>query len=102
MRTEHGATRLEDDWFIINDRKGPSARQEAPDLPQDFYPSRNGEQAGLTCYYSTATYARFSLCYEEGRKLLLVINRNRGEELIASVDGIREQSVCLKESALRQ
>ena len=160
---------LEDDWFIINDRKGPSTEQTAPDLPQhpfekwtrddfdseelnlnwefvrnpakgsyslterpgyfriwtrdgqlseirakntllrreqelsytastkvDFYPSRNGEQAGLTCYYSTATYARFSVCYEEGRKLQLVINRNHGEELMASVDEIKEQSVYLK------
>ena len=62
----------------------------------DFYPTRNGEQAGLTCYYSTATYARFSVCYEEGRKLQLVINRNHGEELIASVDNIKEQSIYLR------
>ena len=24
----------------------------------EFYPDRDGEQAGLTCYYSTATYVR--------------------------------------------
>ena len=36
-----------------------------------FDPTRDGEQAGLTCYYSTATYARFSLCFEGGRKLRL-------------------------------
>lgn len=46
-----------------------------------FDPTRDGEQAGLTCYYSTATYARFSLCFEGERKLQLVINRNHGEEL---------------------
>jgi xylan 1,4-beta-xylosidase len=162
-------TWLDDGWFIINDRKGPSSEHEAPDLPNhpyeewsfddfdsdilnknwefvrnpargnyslterpgyfrlwtldgqlfeirakntllrreqelsytastklDFYPTRDGEQAGLTCYYSTATYARLSLCYEQGRKLQLVINRNQGEELIASVDDIKEQSIYLK------
>jgi xylan 1,4-beta-xylosidase len=162
-------TWLDDGWFIINDRKGPSSEHEAPDLPNhpyeewsfddfdsdilnknwefvrnpargnyslterpgyfrlwtldgqlfeirakntllrreqelsytastkiDFYPTRDGEQAGLTCYYSTATYARLSLCYEQGRKLQLVINRNQGEELIASVDDIKVQSIYLK------
>lgn len=62
----------------------------------EFYPSRDGEQAGLTCYYSTATYVRFSLCYEGGRKLQLVINRNHGEELMAEVSGILEKPVYLK------
>ena len=52
----------------------------------EFYPDKDGEQAGLTCYYSTATYARCSLCYEGGRKIQLVINRNHGEELVAEVD----------------
>lgn len=162
-------TWLEDGWFIINDRKGPSVSQTAPDLPEckypqwsrddfdseelnvhwefvrnpdrgsyslterpgymriwtrdgqlneirakntllrreqelsytattkvEFYPKKNGEQAGLTCYYSTATYARFSLCYEEGRKLQLVINRNHGEERMAEVSGIQECPVFLR------
>jgi xylan 1,4-beta-xylosidase len=162
-------TWLPDGWFVINDRKGPSLTQIAPDLPEcsypkwsrddfdreildvhwefvrnpapgsysltqrpgyfriwtrdgqlneirakntllrreqelcyeactkvEFYPSKNGEQAGLTCYYSTATYARFCICYEEGRKLQLVINRNHGEELMAEVCDIREQAVYLK------
>lgn len=162
-------TWLDDGWFIINDGKGPSTVQKAPDLPEHvferrtrddfdsdrldldwefvrdpargsyslterpgyfriwtldgqlceirakntllrreqelrytastkvgFYPSRDGEQAGLTCYYSTATYVRFSICYEGGRKLQLVINRDHGEELMASVAGIKEQDVYLK------
>ena len=149
---------LDDGWFVINEGKGPSNEQTAPDLPEvvypkwqrddfdsdtldvhwqfvrrpapgnyslterpghmriwtqdgqlfeirakntllrreeelsytattklEFDPTRDGEQAGLTCYYSTATYARFSLCFEGGRKLQLVINRNHGEELIAEV-----------------
>lgn len=62
----------------------------------EFSPTRNGEQAGLTCYYSTATYARFSLCYEEGRKLQLVINRNHGEELIAEIDNMKNIPIYLK------
>ncbi len=62
----------------------------------EFYPDRDGEQAGITCYYSTATYVRFSLCYEGGRKLQLVINRNHGEELAAEVEGIKEAPVYLK------
>lgn len=159
----------EDGWFTINDGRGPSLCQEAPDLPEctfdrnlmddfdqdtlnlewefvrnpdngswslterpgffriwtrdgqlceirakntllrreqelsytaetslEFYPDKNGEQAGLTCYYSTATYARCSLCYEEGRKLQLVINRNHGEELIAEVDNIPKQRIYLR------
>ncbi|MDL2300948.1 glycoside hydrolase family 43 protein [Lachnospiraceae bacterium OttesenSCG-928-D06] len=159
----------EDGWFVINNGKGPSTCNEAPDLPEcvyernlfddfdsdkfslewefvrtpdygscsltqrkgyfriwtrdgmlqeirakntllrreqelcyqaetklEFYPDRDGEQAGLTCYYSTATYARFSLCYEGGRKLQLVINRNHGEELIAEIDHIKEEAIYLK------
>lgn len=42
----------------------------------EFSASNSSEQAGLTCYYSTATYIRFNLCY---KGLELVINRNRGE-----------------------
>jgi xylan 1,4-beta-xylosidase len=62
----------------------------------EFMPTKNGEQAGLTCYYSTATYVRFSLCWEEGRKLQLVINRNHGEELIAQAVDIKESAIYLK------
>ena len=61
----------------------------------EFYPDRNGEQAGLTCYYSTATYARCAVCCEEGRKLQLVINRNQGEELIAEIPDLEERAVYL-------
>lgn len=62
----------------------------------EFYPTLDGEQAGLTCYYSTKTYIRFSLCYEGGRKLQLVINRNMGEELKAEISEIEEKPVILK------
>ncbi|MBO5279485.1 MAG: glycoside hydrolase family 43 protein, partial [Lachnospiraceae bacterium] len=62
----------------------------------EFYPDRDGEQAGLTCYYSTATYARCAVCYEEGRKIQLVINRNQGEELIAEIADVKEVPVYFK------
>jgi len=160
---------LEDGWFIINDGKGPSTVNEAPNLPGlhfikedrddfdkttlslnwqfvrrpalgdfslterpgfcriwtqdgvlsdisaknillrreqeltytaetklDFYPKKQGEQAGLVCYYSTATYARLSIAYDNGRKLMLVINRNHGEEIIETAENIKEQPVCLR------
>ncbi len=45
-----------------------------------FKPENEGEQAGLTCYYSTATYVRFDRCRAG---LELVINRNMGEERIS-------------------
>ncbi len=62
----------------------------------EFYPDRDGEQAGLTCYYSTATYARCAVCYEDGRKIQLVINRNKGEELIAEISDVKEVPVYLR------
>ncbi len=159
----------EDGWFTVNEGKGPSLTQIAPDLPEciyernlfddfndtrlnlewefvrnpdngswslterpgyfriwtrdgqlneirakntllrreqelsyvaetklEFYPDKDGEQAGLTCYYSTATYARCALCYEGGRKIQLVINRNHREELVAEVDKVKEGPVYLK------
>jgi xylan 1,4-beta-xylosidase len=62
----------------------------------EFEPTRDGEQAGITCYYSTATYARWSVCYEEGKKLQLVINRNNGEEIVSTVDDIKQGTLYLK------
>lgn len=62
----------------------------------EFQPERDGEQAGLVCYYSTATYARFSLCREQERKLQLVFNRNNGEELAAEVTDIPDRPVHLR------
>ena len=158
----------EDGWFVVNEGRGPSLAQTAPDLPEcvfernlfddfnsdilnlewefvrnpdngswslterpgylriwtgdgqlferrakntllrreqelnyraetklEFAPDRDGEQAGLTCYYSTATYVRCAVCWEDGRKLRLVINRNRGEELIAEVKDLPEGPVWI-------
>lgn len=48
-----------------------------------FEPSENC-RAGLTCYYSTATYIRFNLTKIDGDYLAeLVINKNEGEEIVA-------------------
>lgn len=44
----------------------------------DYNTSKNSH-AGLICYYSTATYIRFSV-FENG--LQLVVNKNNGEEII--------------------
>lgn len=68
----------------------------------EFYPSKDGENAGLTCYYSTQTYARFSICYEGGRKLQLVINKNHGEEVVVEIDGIKERPVYLMVQVYKQ
>lgn len=62
----------------------------------DFYPSKDGEQAGIICYYSTVTYIRWSICYENGRKLQLVMNRNNGEELVAEVENVLNQTIYLR------
>ena len=68
----------------------------------EYYPDTDGEQAGLTCYYSTRTYMRFSLCHEGGRKLQLVINRNHGEELVSEVNDIENVPVYLKVCVRKQ
>ena len=62
-----------------------------------FNPTKDGEQAGLTCYYSTVTYARASVCYENGKKIQVVINRNHGEELMAEIS-LQENVCTLKNS----
>lgn len=42
-----------------------------------------GEQAGLVCYYSTKTYASFSLRKHNGENVLvLAVNKNMGEEIV--------------------
>lgn len=62
----------------------------------DFYPSKDGEQAGLTCYYSTTTYIRFSLCFEGGRKLMLVTAKGIPEEVVSVVENIPNEEIQLK------
>lgn len=61
-----------------------------------FNPTRNGEQAGIVCYYSNVTYARFALCYNDGLKFQIAINRNKGEELCYSIPAKKSGFVHLK------
>lgn len=62
----------------------------------EFTPNKMGHQAGITCYYSTASYARFSLCYEDDICLEIVINRNEGEERVHLVRNIENKAIHLK------
>ncbi len=96
-------------WFRIWTRDGQLSERRAKntlvrreqeltyraETKLEFSPDRDGEQAGVVCYYSTVTYARFALCCEGGRKLRLVINRNHGEELMAEVSEVPEGPVWL-------
>jgi xylan 1,4-beta-xylosidase len=68
----------------------------------EFNPTRDGEQAGLTCYYSTNTYIKFCLIYENGRKLQLVENRGNKPQVVCEVDQITEGSVYLKVTVNKQ
>lgn len=58
-----------------------------------FNAEKLGQQAGITCYYSTVSYIRFGLCNEG---LELVINRNRGEERVKVVSEINKGAIYLK------
>ncbi len=56
------------------------------DAAMEFDPLE-GTRAGMTCYYSTATYIRFNLTKRGGKRMIeLVINRNNGEELVAEAE----------------
>ncbi len=62
----------------------------------EFKPA-DREQAGLTCYYSTTTYIRFSLCVRDNvRCLELAVNRNHGEEIITQIKNIPEGRIYLR------
>lgn len=58
-----------------------------------FTPLEEGQQAGLTCYYSTASYIRFGLC---NVGVELVINRNKGEERITVIKESISDEIYLK------
>ncbi len=62
----------------------------------DFSPIKDGQKAGLVCYYSTVTYACVSKKIKNGKYILsLDINRNQGEENIKEVE-IENKPVYLK------
>lgn len=61
-----------------------------------FVPNEN-EQAGLTCYYSTKTYASLSMRMIDGKTcLVLAANRNNGEEIMQITEGIVPGNIYLK------
>lgn len=68
----------------------------------EFNPCYDGEQAGITCYYSTKTFIKFGLAYEDGLKLLLIENRGNGQEVVAKVDDIKEGILYLKVDVNKQ
>jgi xylan 1,4-beta-xylosidase len=159
----------EDGWFVVNEGRGPSVIQQAPDLPEyqtaevncdhfdsarlslewqfvrnpdhsawslterpgylriwtgdgglserrakntvvrretehhytvitklEFNPTRSGEQAGITCYYSTDSYIQFCLVNDRGRKLQLGERRCDQLKLVAESETIREGAVYLR------
>jgi xylan 1,4-beta-xylosidase len=62
----------------------------------EFHPSNNGEEAGMTTYYSTNTYIKLGLTYDNGLKLRLTENRADIVSVISEVDGIRQGVLYLK------
>ncbi|MFE5317747.1 glycoside hydrolase family 43 protein [Paenibacillus sp. NPDC056579] len=44
-------------------------------LKMEFQPERNGEQAGLVCYYDTRCFVKLCLLYDDGLKIRLVERR---------------------------
>ncbi len=62
----------------------------------DFKPGKDGEQAGLTCYYSTTTYVRFCLCYENGLKIVLALRKGGDEEVVCAIDNVPDTELNLK------
>ncbi|KKB73608.1 MULTISPECIES: glycoside hydrolase family 43 protein [Bacillus] len=158
----------EDDWFVINNLRGPSTIQAAPNLPEVkweekdfddflddsldlqwqfvrnpdhsgwsltekpgflrlwtgdadlreikakntivrrekhhqysavlklcFAPSKNGEQAGLTCYYSTNNYLKCCLIYEDRLKVKVIENRN-GVQKTLGEKNVKEGPIYVK------
>lgn len=61
-----------------------------------FKPEKYGQQAGITCYYSTVTYVRFALTYNDGLCLELAVNRNCGDEVVKTIYDIKEGYIYLK------
>jgi xylan 1,4-beta-xylosidase len=62
----------------------------------EFHPTSNGEEAGLTTIYSSNTYIKLGLVYENGLKLRLVENRANAISTIAEVKDIKQNIVYLR------
>ena len=62
----------------------------------EFHPSRNGEEAGLTCYYSTTTYIKFGIVYEDGPRMRLIENRGGVVTVVAETETVSAGVVYLR------
>jgi xylan 1,4-beta-xylosidase len=62
----------------------------------EFNPTCPGEQAGLTCYYSTDSYIKFCLINEAVRKLQVRERRRNQPQVVAESDPISEGPVYLR------
>ncbi|KMM52888.1 glycoside hydrolase [Bacillus glycinifermentans] len=60
-----------------------------------FAPSENGEQAGLTCYYSTNNYLKCCLIYEDRLKVKVIENRN-GVQKTLGEKNVKEGPIYVK------
>lgn len=71
-------------------------------LKLEFYPLKNGEQAGLTCYYGIRNHVKLFLTYEDGLKIKLVENRNGQVTCLGETAEIKQNIVYLKVIVNRQ
>lgn len=62
----------------------------------EFKPTRLGEQAGLTCYYSTDSYIQFGLVWDQGRQVRLLERRRNEPQVVAQTGPVGEGAVYLK------
>lgn len=68
----------------------------------EFHPDRNGEQAGITCYYGIRNYIKCFLTYEDGLKIKLVENRNSEVKCINEINDINSNIIYLKVEVNKQ
>jgi xylan 1,4-beta-xylosidase len=61
----------------------------------EFNPTRPGEQAGLTCYYSTDSYIKFCLIQDNGRKIQVEERRRNQSKVVAQTDALESGPLYL-------
>jgi xylan 1,4-beta-xylosidase len=62
----------------------------------EFNPTRPGEQAGLTCYYSTDSYIKFCLIQASGRKLQVEERRRNQSKVVAEAGSVHGGPLYLR------
>ena len=68
----------------------------------EFNPSKNGEQAGLTCYYGIYNYIKLFMVHDNGWKIRLVENRAGSQTCIGESPNINQSVVYLKVDVCKQ